>query len=86
MFIYNELLIFSALVGIYIYMLYAVYGQSPSIIILYCWAWRILGACTGEKWKVHKILVGKSDEKKALRRPRHRQVDIKMDLKETGWE
>jgi hypothetical protein len=31
-------------------------------------------------------LVGKSDEKKALRRPRHRQVDIKMDLKETGWE
>ena len=31
MFIYNELLIFSALVGIYIYLLYAVYGQSPSI-------------------------------------------------------
>jgi len=31
-FIYNELLIFSALVGIYIYVLsYAVYGQSPSI-------------------------------------------------------
>jgi len=30
-FIYNELLIFSALVGIYIYvLLYAVYGQSPS--------------------------------------------------------
>jgi len=33
-FIYNELLIFSALVGIYIYvLLYAVYGQSPSIVI-----------------------------------------------------
>ena len=33
MFIYNELLIFSALVGIYIYvLLYAVYGQSPSIL------------------------------------------------------
>jgi len=32
-FIYNELLIFSALVGIYIYvLLYAVYGQSPSIL------------------------------------------------------
>jgi hypothetical protein len=31
-FIYNELLIFSALVGIYIYvLLYTVYGQSPSI-------------------------------------------------------
>ena len=35
MFIYNELLIFSALVGIYIYvLLYAVYGQSPSILIV----------------------------------------------------
>jgi len=34
-FIYNELLIFSALVGIYIYVLsYAVYGQSPSIGVL----------------------------------------------------
>ena len=35
MLIYNELLIFSALVGIYIYiyvLLYAVYGQSPSIV------------------------------------------------------
>ena len=34
LFIYNELLIFSTLVGIYIYiyvLLYAVYGQSPSI-------------------------------------------------------
>lgn len=36
--------------------------------------------------KVHEILVGKSDGKKALRRPRHRQADIKMDLEETGWE
>ena len=35
MFIYNELLIFSALVGIYIYvLLYAVYGQSPSIQVV----------------------------------------------------
>jgi len=35
-FIYNELLIFSALVGIYIYvLLYAVYGQSPSIMNFY---------------------------------------------------
>jgi hypothetical protein len=39
-----------------------------------------------ETGKAHEILVGKTDRKKALRRPRHRQVDVKMDLKETGWE
>jgi hypothetical protein len=36
--------------------------------------------------EVHEILVGKSDGKKALRRPRHRQVDTKIDLEEMGWE
>jgi hypothetical protein len=36
--------------------------------------------------KVHEMLVGKADRKNALRRPRHRQVGIKMYLKETGWE
>jgi hypothetical protein len=34
-----------------------------------------------------KILVGKPEGKRLLRRPRHRwEVNIRMDLQETGWE
>jgi len=37
----------------------------------------------GEKRGVYRILVGKSDVKRTLGRPRHRWVDdIKMDLQE----
>jgi hypothetical protein len=33
------------------------------------------------------ILVGKPEEKKPVRRPRHRWVDnIKIDLREIGWD
>jgi hypothetical protein len=43
-------------------------------------------ACMGEERKVHKVLVGKPEEKRPLRRPRHKWEDgIKMDLLETGW-
>jgi hypothetical protein len=39
----------------------------------------------GEKTNVYRLLVGKSDGKRPLGRPRHRWIDnIKMDLLETG--
>jgi hypothetical protein len=38
---------------------------------------------TDEKWT--KILVGKPEGKTPLRRPRNRWVDIRKDLRETGW-
>jgi hypothetical protein len=35
----------------------------------------------------YKILVGKPKGKRLLRRPRHRWEDnIRMDLRDTGWE
>jgi hypothetical protein len=47
------------------------------------------GACStnGEKRNTGKILVGKSEGKRPLGRPVRRWVDnIKMDLREIGWE
>ena len=36
---------------------------------------------------MHKVLVGKPERKRPLGRPRRRWEDnIKMDLKEIGWE
>jgi hypothetical protein len=41
----------------------------------------------GETRNAYRILVGKPEEKRPLKRPRRRWVDnIKMDLKEIGWE
>jgi hypothetical protein len=40
----------------------------------------------GAKRNAYRILVGKPEGKRPLRRPRHRWVDnIKMDLREIGW-
>jgi hypothetical protein len=40
----------------------------------------------GEKRKAHRILVGKPEGKRPLRRPKRRLVHgIKMDLGEIGW-
>jgi hypothetical protein len=40
----------------------------------------------GKRRNACGILVGKAEEKKPLRRPRHRWVDnMKMDLREIGW-
>jgi hypothetical protein len=40
----------------------------------------------GEKITAYRLLVGKSEEKRPLGRPRRRCVDnIKMDLLEIGW-
>jgi hypothetical protein len=41
----------------------------------------------GEKRNVYRILVGKPEGKRPLGRPRYRWVDnIKMDLREIGWD
>jgi hypothetical protein len=40
----------------------------------------------GEERKVYRVLMGKSEGKRPLERPRHRWEDgIRMDLRETGW-
>jgi hypothetical protein len=39
------------------------------------------------KRTAYKILVGKPEVRRPLGRPRHRKVDnIKMDLREIGWD
>jgi hypothetical protein len=53
-------------------------------------SWRIRcagdGANIGEKRNAYKILVGKSEGKRSLGRPRRRWEDnIKMDIRELGW-
>jgi hypothetical protein len=41
----------------------------------------------GDRRNAYRILVGKPDGKRPLGRPRCRWVDnIKMDLREVGWE
>jgi hypothetical protein len=41
----------------------------------------------GETRNAYKILVGKPERKRPLGRPRRRWVDnIKMDLREIGWD
>jgi hypothetical protein len=41
----------------------------------------------GEKRNAYRILVGKPEGKRPLGRPRRRWVDnIKMDLREVGWD
>jgi hypothetical protein len=40
-----------------------------------------------EKKNAYRILVGKPEGKRPLGRPRHRCVDnVKIDLRETGWD
>jgi hypothetical protein len=46
------------------------------------------GSCSmnGEKMNAYRLLVGKTDRKRPLGRPRRRWVDsIRMDLGEVGW-
>jgi hypothetical protein len=49
------------------------------------WVWNI--ARMGEKRNAYRILVGVPEGKRPLRRPRCRCMDnIKMDLREIGWD
>jgi hypothetical protein len=49
------------------------------------WAGNV--AFMGEMRNACKILAGKPEEKRPLRRPRHRwEVNIRMDLREIGWK
>jgi hypothetical protein len=63
---------------------------SPSIIRMIMsrrmrWAGHV--AQRGEKRNAYRILVGKPEGKRPLGRPRRTWVDnIKMDLRETGWD
>ena len=38
----------------------------------------------GEEREAHRVLVGKTEGKRLLGRPRRRWVDIRMDLQEVG--
>jgi hypothetical protein len=64
--------------------------SSPNIIRMIKsrrmrWAGHV--ARMGEKRNAYRILVGKPKGKRLLRRPRHRWVgNIKMDLREMGWD
>jgi hypothetical protein len=63
--------------------------SSPSIIRIIKlrrmrWAGHV--ARMGEKRNVYRLLVGKTEGKRPLGRPRRRWVDnIRMDLGEVGW-
>jgi hypothetical protein len=49
------------------------------------WAGHV--ACTGEMKNAYNILIGKSEGKRPLERPIHIwENNIRMDLKEIGWE
>jgi hypothetical protein len=64
--------------------------SSPSIIRmikLRRMRWAVHVARMGEKRNAYRILVGKPEGKRQLGRPRRRWVDnIKMDLREIGWD
>jgi hypothetical protein len=68
--------------------LYNLY-DSPSIIRMIKssrmrWAGHVAGM--GEKRNAYRILMGKPEGKRPLRRPGHRWEDnIRMDLREIGW-
>jgi hypothetical protein len=64
--------------------------SSPNIIRMIRsrtmrWAGHV--ARMGEKRNSYRMLVGKPEGKRPSGRPRHRWVDnIKIDLRETGWD
>jgi hypothetical protein len=48
--------------------------------------WAGYVAHMGEERKVNRVLVGKTEGKRPLERPRRRWEDgIRMDLRKTGW-
>jgi hypothetical protein len=66
-------------------------GASLIVVIVYeqsrrmRWVGHV--ACMEEMRNAYKIVNGKSEGKRPLRRPRHRWEDnITMDIRETGWK
>jgi hypothetical protein len=60
--------------------------SSPNIIRMIK-SRRMRWAGHGEKGNAYRVLVGKAEGKRSLRRPRRRWVDnIKIDLREIGWD
>jgi len=61
--------------------------SSPNIMRVIKWRrmrWAGHVACMGEERGVYRVLVGKREGRRPLGRPRHRWVDIRMDLQEVG--
>jgi len=55
------------------------------VILIFVVRWARHVARMGEGRRVHRVLVGKPEEKRSLGRPRRRwEDDIKMDLQEVG--
>jgi hypothetical protein len=49
------------------------------------WAWHV--PRIGEKRNAYRLLLGKPERKRLLKRPRRRWVDnIRMDLGKMGWD
>ena len=65
------------------------YYLSPNIIrVIKSRRMRLTGYVvrTGKRRGAYRVLVGKLEENRELRRPRRRwEDDIKMDLQEVGW-
>jgi hypothetical protein len=60
--------------------------SSPSIIKSRRMSWARHVARMGEKRNAYRLLVGKLEGKRSLRKPRRRWVDnMRMDLREVGW-
>jgi hypothetical protein len=58
-------------------------------ILIYRFTESVGRACStnGGKWNAYRILVGKPEGKRPLGRPRRMWMDnIKMDLREIGWD
>jgi hypothetical protein len=63
------------------------YGVSYSFILSMRMGWTGHVTRKGKKRNAYRVLVGKPDGKRPLGRPRRRWVDnIKMDLRELGWD
>jgi hypothetical protein len=74
----------------YIYII-VIYIFQNDVVFIVCVCFEkneIGGACStyGEKSSAYRILVGRPEGRRPLRRPRHRLEDnIKMDLQEVEW-
>jgi hypothetical protein len=61
--------------------------QLQTILLYAQIEWFLLKLHMGERRNVYNILVGKHDGKRTLDRPSNRyEVNIRMDLREIGWE